>query len=118
MDVGATFCKPRAPQCAGCPAASWCRYALDAVGGEAPEAVGRTMAVRERPAPFETTSRWLRGRLLDLLRDAPDDTWAAIPASMGAHEDESMTVALDALVRDGLAERHPADRRRARLPIA
>jgi len=120
MDIGATFCRPRAPRCAGCPAAPWCRYALvsgpDAVSGDY-EGPGHRVT-RERPAAFETTSRWLRGRLLDLLRDAPGEAWAAIPTSMGGHDGGSMTVALDALVRDGLAERHPTDRRRARLPIA
>lgn len=120
MDIGATFCRPRTPRCEGCPAAPWCRYALasgrDAVSGNH-EGTGLRVT-RERPPPFETTSRWLRGRLLDLLRDAPGDAWAAIPTSMGQHHVESMTVALDALVSDGLAERHPADPRRARLPIA
>ena len=120
MDIGATFCRPRAPRCGGCPAVPWCRYApvssRDAVSGDYEGAGLR--ATRERPARFETTSRWLRGRLLDLLRDAPGEAWAAIPTSMGGHDGGSLTIALDALVRDGLAERHPADRRRARLPIA
>ncbi len=120
MDIGATFCKPRAPRCGGCPAAPWCRYAQasdwdGAADGDVDAAV---RVVRDRPARFETTSRWLRGRLLDLLRDALDETWAAIPTSVGRHDAESIAVALDGLVRDGLAERHPADRRRARLPIA
>lgn len=120
MDLGATFCRPRAPRCAACPAAPWCRYALasgrDAVSGDY-EGPGHRVT-RERPAAFETTSRWLRGRLLDLLRDAPGEAWAAIPTSMGGHGGGSLTIALDALVSDGLAERHPTDRRRARLPIA
>jgi A/G-specific adenine glycosylase len=120
MDIGATFCRPRAPRCAGCPAAPWCRYALasgrDAASGNH-GSTGPRMT-RERPARFETTSRWLRGRLLDLLRDAPGDAWATIPTSMGGHDAGSLTIALDALVRDGLAQRHPTDRRRARLPIA
>jgi hypothetical protein len=74
--------------------------------------------VREPAAPFETTSRWLRGRLLDLLRDAEGSEWAPIPAALGTHDADAIEAALDALARDGLAERHVGTRRLARLPIA
>lgn len=76
------------------------------------------LVVRERQAPFESTSRWLRGRLLDLLRDAPGTAWAPIPAKLGPHDEVVIARALDGLAREGLAERHPHDRRLARLPIA
>ena len=75
-------------------------------------------ATRERPAPFATTSRWLRGRILDLLRDAPGDEWHQIPAEIGAHDAAAIETALAGLARDGLVERHPDRPGTARLPIA
>ena len=74
MDVGATLCRPSVPDCAACPARPWCRYAGDRrTATTQPEA--RPIAARERAAPFPTTSRWLRGRILDRLRDARDGEW-------------------------------------------
>lgn len=123
MDVGATFCGPRLPRCEGCPARIACRHALDRVGKSAVElrmtmAPRQAAAARERPVPFEMTSRWLRGRLLDLLRDAPGLAWARIPTKLGPHDDAAITRTLADLAREGLAERHPEDPELARLPIA
>ena len=119
MDVGATFCGPRVPRCEPCPARVACRYALERVGEAAQPAGARSgPAARERPAPFETTSRWLRGRLLDLLRDAPGSSWARLPEGLGPHDVTRLDQTLDDLAREGLAERHPSDRGLARLPIA
>jgi A/G-specific adenine glycosylase len=127
MDVGATFCRPRLPDCEPCPASSACRYARDrapearaggVAGTTARDPVRRPRAARERPAPFESTSRWLRGRLLDRLRDAEGASWARIPDALGPHDEAAIGIAMDALTREGLAERHPRDARFARLPIA
>ncbi|MBI3747173.1 MAG: A/G-specific adenine glycosylase [Chloroflexi bacterium] len=148
MDIGATFCGPRLPRCAACPARVACRFALDRAGGQtaspSPDQPARHSAraardcparrsaraaregparrtarsARERPAPFETTSRWLRGRLLDILRDAPDGTWAKLPARLGSHDAASIASTVEVLAREGLAERHPTDLALARLPIA
>ena len=134
MDIGATFCGPRQPRCAPCPAAVACRYALERAGEAeaepAPEPapvapapdVGATRrrppGTRERPAPYEATNRWLRGRLLDLLLDGPDGTWVRLPGSLGVHDEVAIGGALAGLVRDGLAARHPEDPELARLPIA
>ena len=116
MDVGATFCRPRAPRCDACPALVHCRYAAARTSATAVSPSNR--APRERPAPFETTNRWLRGRILDLLRDADGDGWATLPPLLGAHGSGAIATALEALHREGLAEPHPDDQSRARLPIA
>ena len=122
MDVGATLCHPRRPECDACPARPWCRYASGAAvkARETLAAVPpRTKATREAPTPFRATSRWLRGRILDRLRDASDGEWVALDAPMGAHDLGAMTVAVRALAKEGLLELDPRDSEglRARLPV-
>jgi hypothetical protein len=73
---------------------------------------------REAAVSFTTTSRWLRGRILDRLRDAPADSWARIDGPVGEHDGAAVRVALDGLALEGLAERHPSDAALARLPTA
>jgi len=122
MDVGATFCRPRAPRCGACPARAWCRAAIDGtaeVGADGHGARrGRGAGVHEPAAPFRSSSRWLRGRILDTLRDAPADAWARIDPPLGDHDRPALEAALAGLAREGLAERHPSDPRLARLPRA
>jgi A/G-specific adenine glycosylase len=123
MDVGATFCRPRAPRCEACPAQRWCRAAAAGTAEQLVTPAGamarRTAGEgREPAAPFSSTSRWLRGRILDALRDAPADTWARIAAPVGTHDTPSIEIALAGLSREGLAERHPEDPTLARLPVA
>jgi len=125
MDLGATFCKPRAPRCPACPARDWCRAALDGTAelGSPVQAAGRGELPGPRrthvtPAPFVTTSRWLRGRILDRLRDAPSDSWARFEGPLGDHDGAAVQRALLRLAGEGLAERHPTDPALARLPTA
>jgi A/G-specific adenine glycosylase len=110
MDVGATRCRPAAPRCDGCPARDLCRYA--ATGGELEAARPR----RGRGGqPFTATSRWLRGRILDRLRDASG--WIVLDAPIGSHDRTAIEVALADLATDGLVERDGSGGLRARLPI-
>jgi A/G-specific adenine glycosylase len=122
MDVGATFCKPRNPRCEACPARSWCAFAASAARDGASVEPARVPAARARrvaPEPaFQTTARWLRGRILDRLRDAPGDAWAHVDAAIGDNEPATVEIELDRLVSEGLAERHPTDQNLARLPLA
>jgi A/G-specific adenine glycosylase len=115
MDVGATLCKPRAPRCGECPAQPWCAFAAG-LGSTAPGRSRRVVGSSEQP--FETTSRWLRGRILDTLRDTAPGAWATIDLSVGNHDALAVDAALAALGAEGLAERHPTDTRLARLPLA
>lgn len=112
MDLGATVCGPSTPACERCPAARWCRFT---------RSEARPAAARRRPTaapPFATTTRWLRGRLLDRLRAAPDRRWVRIPAPIGDHSVAAIDAALGGLARDGLIERHATEARLARLPLA
>lgn len=140
MDVGATLCHPRRPDCGACPARPWCRYAGAAAVAaretretrETREALasqgartGRTArtgtaATREVQAPFHTTSRWLRGRILDRLREAENGEWVILEGSIGQHDLIAVEIAARALAKDGLLELDARGSLRlwARLPIA
>lgn len=111
MDLGATVCRPARPRCGECPARAWCRFASEPV---APDVV----PAGRRGLSFTTTSRWLRGRLLDRLRDAPDEAWVQIAGPLGVHDAEAIDRALRAMAGDGLVERDPSEPLRARLPVA
>jgi hypothetical protein len=75
--------------------------------------------VRERAAPFATTRRWLRGRLLDRLRDADDGDWISFDGPVGVHDRTAVSEALRGLARDGLVDLAPGiEPLRARLPTA
>lgn len=106
MDVGAAFCRPREPRCGPCPLSTWCPVAGSA------EVVDRA----RRPAPrFESTTRWLRGRILDRLRDSPDNAWVEFDAPIGNHGVAAVTAALSSLAAEGMIM---LDVDRARLAIA
>ena len=117
MDVGATFCRPRRPRCEACPARAWCRYGAVANRPPAAKTMRRSDAPAPRERPFQATTRWLRGRLLDRLRSAPDGAWVEFPAAIGDHDPAAVAKALSAMSADGLLELDAA-RTRARLPIA
>jgi hypothetical protein len=124
MDIGATVCRPARPSCASCPARPWCRAARELGDGEAARRVGggrratrpaaRPIATRSRPAavPFEQTTRWLRGRLVDRLRDAAPGEVLAVDGPLGAHSPEAVARALAGLARDGMVELDAAGRAR------
>ena len=66
--------------------------------------------------PFTSSRRWLRGRIIDRLRDAEPGTWVTIQGPIGNHDGAAVIAALEDLSREGLAEVDVADSRRARLP--
>ena len=66
--------------------------------------------------PFRSTSRWLRGRLVDRARSADGDGWIRFDMGMEPHDADAVVVAVRALSREGLLERHPTDVALVRLP--
>ncbi|WP_216915802.1 A/G-specific adenine glycosylase [Nocardia noduli] len=94
MELGATVCTARNPDCARCPLPS-CAWIT--AGRPASETVRRTQK-------YEGTDRQARGRLLDVLRDATgpvervrlDLAWTRDPGQRDR--------ALDSLLMDGLIE--------------
>jgi A/G-specific adenine glycosylase len=124
MDIGATVCRIRNPRCAACPLAGSCRYAaLERMGSaprstpRAPRSTPRAPRSSSGPAPrFRASSRWLRGRILDRLRDASDGSWLAFGEAIGDHEPLAVGVALRAMATDGLLELRAGPLPEARLP--
>jgi A/G-specific adenine glycosylase len=115
MDVGAAFCRKRDPRCGACPLAAHCRYL---VAGR-PQPVGppatTTRGLGNRAKPFRSTTRWLRGRILDRLRDAPEGAWVELSGPIGEHASERAMTEVAKLAAEGLLELDPGGVR-ARLP--
>ncbi|HEV8516812.1 MAG TPA: hypothetical protein VGQ47_04125 [Candidatus Limnocylindrales bacterium] len=117
MDLGAAVCRAR-PSCPGCPLRRSCVYPrlLAENGAVAGRVAGGTAARTRSARPFAATRRWLRGRIVERLRDAPDGAWLVLEGPIGGHEERAVGEAVEGLARDGLLER---DRRgRVRLPTS
>jgi A/G-specific adenine glycosylase len=123
MDIGAAFCRPRDPRCDLCPLSDVCAFRARGEGAGVPDDgarghdEGRERGQRGQrrgrgasggtPARFASTSRWLRGRIVDRLRDAPDGAWVTFDESMADHGPAAVQIAIEGLARDGLVEREP-----------
>jgi A/G-specific adenine glycosylase len=104
MDLGATVCRARAPRCETCPIRTWCRYAATV---QPSSTTAPRRAPSSTPTAFPSTRRWLRGRILDRLRAAPDGAWVALDVPIGTHEPAAVAVAARAMARDGVLELGP-----------
>lgn len=103
MDFGATVCRPRNPRCDDCPVRARCGTAV----------TGTLSSVRRRrparPAPpFHATNRWLRGRILDRLREAAPLAWVPLDGPIGIHELDRVHRSAAALAADGMIEIRPS----------
>ncbi len=114
MDIGATVCRQATPRCVDCPARPWCAFGR--AGARRPAVTPTSSAGRTAgEVPFEGTSRWLRGRIVRRLTEAPDGQWVAIEAPIGGHDEAAVADAMRALAADGLVE-IDGDGRLFRLP--
>ena len=94
MDLAATVCTRTSPRCADCPLMAMC-----ATRGDIPT------AVRDRAAtPFPQTRRWLRGRLIASLTEAPAGEWQPLPDRIGEHHRDAITAAAADLESEGFIE--------------
>lgn len=97
MDLASATCRPVNPECAVCPLRKLCKSA----GRVRTRPKGATARANPR---FETTQRWLRGRLLDELRDA-GASGVDVRGARGSHGASAVRSAIATLAREGLAER-------------
>jgi len=98
MELGALVCTARAPRCAACPLQTRCAWV----------AAGRpalATPVRQTQG-WAGTDRQVRGRLMAVLRDAPDPVAAELLAQVW-DEPVQRGRALDGLVADGLVDPLP-----------
>jgi A/G-specific adenine glycosylase len=112
MDLGATLCRPANPRCDACPLEAICRRRAivgDGILTGTPMPMPPLRRARSRVGPpepaFRSTRRWLRGRIVERLRDLPDGEWASIDGSIGEHDAAAVAAALDGLVGEGMIER-------------
>jgi A/G-specific adenine glycosylase len=99
MDLGAMVCRAGTPACEGCPVQASCQYAATD-----PTARRAGVTTRRPTVAFVATDRWLRGRILDILREATDGDWVALEAPIGSHGTDRVLWAARALAADGLVE--------------
>jgi A/G-specific adenine glycosylase len=104
MDVGATFCRSARPSCQECPAQAVCRYAAS-IDRPATRHAARTTR-RPETVPFEQTTRWLRGRILDRARAADDTAWTRYDGRIGSHRLEAVLAMVAVLGREGCWSLH------------
>jgi A/G-specific adenine glycosylase len=104
MDLAATVCTRRRPRCDACPVAELCLSR----GTTGDEPGARTAA----PSPFESTSRWLRGRVLARVREALAGEWVAFDGPIGEHDAGAVRDAIRDLAGEGFVD---VDGGRARL---
>jgi A/G-specific adenine glycosylase len=116
MDLGATICHAASPRCLLCPLRDLCP-SRGAIVREP-----RARYTTARAEPFRASNRYLRGRIIALLRELPP--FASLPIAEIAQrlrltDDERaarLARLLGDLERDGLVVYEASDRSRVRLP--
>lgn len=94
LDLGATVCTRRDPQCDDCPLVTGCSWQ-----GNGPDPA----APAHRQSRFAGSDRQGRGRLVDAMRRAPVPLIAIADAAGWPDDRDRATRAADSLVADGLA---------------
>ena len=54
--------------------------------------------------PFALTTRWLRGRLVAAVTEAPAGTWVPLPERLGDHDADAISLAARSLEREGFLD--------------
>lgn len=112
MDLGASICTARAPRCEACPLSGSCAAAPHGRAAIAEAAQRRLGERRQGPQarlPFTKTRRYLRGRILDRLRElepgAVASTADLVACMNGAQQTYPLDEILEGMERDGLVVR-------------
>ncbi len=108
MDLGATICTARVARCDACPVAEWCASA-GLVDPAAERELRRGASTAKAPQPFESTQRYVRGRIVAaLVEQGPVDRAALTGGLPDGIAPERVAAALVGLVADGLVTEGPA----------
>jgi A/G-specific adenine glycosylase len=102
LDLGATVCTRRAPDCGACPIARECAWTSG--GRPGPDPADGTAGASGRQSPFAGSDRQGRGRLVAALRTGPVETDRVADVTGWPDDPERAQRVADALVGDGLAE--------------
>ncbi|RIK39983.1 MAG: A/G-specific adenine glycosylase [Chloroflexi bacterium] len=106
MELGATLCKARSAACQSCPVRRWCR----ATGQIQTLLAGLSRSANGERVPFERTSRFARGRIIEALRVADDpglteaELLRWLEAMSPTVDLQQVPAHLQALVREGMVE--------------
>jgi A/G-specific adenine glycosylase len=103
MDFGATVCTARAPKCAICPLRTVCA-SFPIEPSDLKRGRKRTTVKAE---PFERTTRFARGRIIDRLRELPPGKRVSMLAlhrelELPGRSAQDVSALVEALARDGL----------------
>ena len=96
MDLGAVVCKASAPDCEACPLARGCAWLAEG------RPVPRAAVPKGEAAPFESTARFARGRIVAMLAEGSPLSADAIAARLPEEHRVACEHYLEALARDGI----------------
>jgi A/G-specific adenine glycosylase len=109
MDLGATLCTARAPKCLLCPLVATCAAAPIDPARLADAAKQHVRRTPQESLPFVRTTRFLRGRIIDRLRDvtAPgalrlDELARDLHATVPADRIDEIPSVVSALIAEGI----------------
>jgi A/G-specific adenine glycosylase len=111
MDLGATICTARAPKCPVCPLRESCAAAP--VDAHQLSSLAQRYAAKRSPQeriPFERTTRFVRGRIVDQLRDLPPNQAISLLGLQRAlrpvvdRDAATFKTIVERLARDGVIE--------------
>ncbi len=101
MDLGSHFCTTRNPKCEECPAKAWCKAYPDILTkGDILKPNQKKKSIR-----FEDTDRYVRGRMIDLLRDKGRVSFPTLRKKFAQVEVKRYRNILEKLEKDGLIKR-------------
>lgn len=102
LDLGATVCTKRSPDCDACPVETHCRWAIS--GFPDPDPADGTAGASTPQTRYEGSNRQGRGRLVDALRSGPVPLERVADAAGWPDQPDRARWVADGLVADGLAE--------------